>query len=144
MDVLNWFGKTKDIVVVGQGQNDLEDYLAEELKAEGRVMVFDPHPESGSYYRSDHFNFARVGVPSMDLKYGSDLIGQPAGYGAQMASTYRSKNYHRPSDEYNPAAWRLEGALADIGLLYKVGRRLAAERVWPRWKEGSEFKSLRP
>ncbi|MBC7534860.1 MAG: M20/M25/M40 family metallo-hydrolase, partial [Ferruginibacter sp.] len=143
MDVLNWFGKTKDIVVVGQGQNELEDYLTEELARVNRVLVFDPHPESGSYYRSDHFNFAKVGVPSMDLKYGSDVIGKDKDYGASMASAYRDKNYHRPSDEYNPGAWKLDGAIDDIQLLYRIGYRLAFDHKWPAWKQGSEFKSIR-
>ena len=143
MDVLNWFGKTKDIVVVGQGQNELEDYLTEELAKVKRVLVFDPHPESGSYYRSDHFNFAKVGVPSMDLKYGSDVIGMDKDYGAIMAAAFRDKNYHRPSDEYNPAAWKLNGAIDDIQLLYKIGYRLAFDHKWPAWKQGSEFKLIR-
>ncbi len=143
MDVLNWFGKTKDIVVVGQGQNELEDYLKVELEKVNRVMVFDPHPEAGSYYRSDHFNFARVGVPSMDLKYGSDVIGKPKDYGSTMASAYREKNYHRPSDEFNPANWKLDGAIDDIKLLFQVGKRLAFGHEWPAWKNGSEFKSIR-
>lgn len=142
MDVLNWFGKTKDIVVVGQGQNDLEDLLNVELKNLGRVAVFDPHPEAGSYYRSDHFNFARVGVPALDLKYGSDVIGKPAGYGTQMANAYREFNYHRPSDQFKTEL-RFDGAIADIELLFGIGRKLAVSRAWPAWKTGSEFKKVR-
>ncbi len=143
MDVLNWFGKTNDIVVIGQGQNELEDYLKEELDKLNRVIVFDPHPEGGSYYRSDHFNFAKVGVPSMDLKYGSDVIGQAKDYGKMKADEYKQKTYHRPSDEYNPSNWKLDGAINDIQLLFMVGKRLAYDREWPKWKDGSEFKALR-
>ena len=142
MDVLNWFGKTKDIVVVGQGQNELEDYLKDELTKTNRVTSPDPHPESGSYYRSDHFNFAKVGVPSMDLKYGSDVIGKGKEYGAAMASSYTKDNYHRPSDEYNES-WKLDGMIDDIELLFRIGRRLAFDHKWPAWKEGSEFKAIR-
>lgn len=142
MDVLNWFGKTKDIVVVGQGQNQLEDYLHNELTGLGRVAVFDPHPEAGSYYRSDHFNFARVGVPALDLKYGSDVIGKSPGYGTQMADAYRSSQYHRPSDQYSTSL-RFDGAIADIDLLFRIGKKLAFNRDWPAWKPGSEFKEIR-
>lgn len=143
MDVLNFIGKTKDIVVVGEGQNELEDYLKEELTKVKRVITYDPHPESGSYYRSDHFNFAKVGVPSMDLKYGKNVIGKGPEYGASMAAGYTKNNYHRPSDEYDATWWRLDGAIEDIKLLFRIGRRLAFSREWPAWKEGSEFKAIR-
>ncbi len=143
MDVLNFIGKTKDIVVVGEGQNELEDYLKDELTKVNRVITFDPHPESGSYYRSDHFNFAKVGVPSMDLKYGKNVIGQGPEYGASMAAGYTKNNYHRPSDEYDATWWRLDGAIEDIKLLFRIGRRLAFSRDWPAWKVGSEFKAIR-
>ncbi len=142
MDVLNWFGKTKDIVVVGKGQNELENYLEEELFKVNRVMSVDPHPESGSYYRSDHFNFAKVGVPALDLKYGSDVIGQPKSFGAEMAAAYTKNNYHRPSDQFRND-WKLDGAIADIQLLFRIGKRLAFDHTWPQWKEGSEFKAIR-
>ncbi len=143
MDVLNFFGKTKDIIVVGKGQNELEDYLEEEVKKIGRVISFEKHPEAGSYYRSDHFNFAKAGVPALDLKYGSEVIGKEAGYGIKMAEDYTKNNYHRPSDEYDPATWRLDGAIDDIQLLFKIGRRLAFSHEWPSWKNGSEFKAVR-
>lgn len=142
MDVLNWFGRTKDIVIVGQGQNGLEDYLKEELDKLHRVITPDPHPESGSYYRSDHFNFAKVGVPAMDLKYGTDMIEEGKEFGVIMTQTYRDDHYHRPSDEYYKAM-RLDGMLADMKLLFRIGRRLAFDHKWPEWKTGSEFKAER-
>lgn len=142
MDVLNFFGKTKDIVIVGQGQNELEDYLKVETGKLGRIITFDRHPESGSYYRSDHFNFAKVGIPAMDLKYGSEVIGKDKDYGVNMATNYTKNDYHRPSDQYN-SSWKLDGAIDDIQLLFRIGRRLAYGHVWPQWKEGSEFKAIR-
>lgn len=142
MDVLNWFGKTKDIVVVGRGQNELEDYLQEELFKVNRVITFDPHPESGSYYRSDHFNFAKQGVPAMDLKYGSNVIGKDSAYGSGMATAYTKNNYHRPSDEFSKDL-KFDGAIADMQLLFKIGKRLAYSHKWPEWKAGSEFKLIR-
>lgn len=143
MDVLNWFGKTKDVVVVGQGQSDLEDILAQEVKKAGRVITFDAHPQAGSYYRSDHFNFAKVGVPALYMKYGISVIGKDSAYGLQVTESYTKNHYHRPSDDVSLATSNLEGAIDDLQLLYQVGKRLAFGNVWPSWKEGSEFKAIR-
>lgn len=143
MDGLNWFGKTKDIVVVGQGQNDLEDYLKEAAAKNGREVSFELHPEAGSYYRSDHFNFAKAGVPALYTSSGTDIEGKGKEYGKQLKDTYTSKNYHCPSDEYDPQVWKLDGAIADLQLLFQVGKRLVFADAWPEWKEGSEFKAER-
>ncbi len=142
MDILNYYGKTKDIIVVGQGQNELEDYLKEETAKVNREIVFEPHPEAGYYYRSDHFNFAKAGIPSLYIESGEDVIGKDAGYGKALADEYRDKHYHRPSDEYNPK-WVLDGAIADLQLLFEVGKRLAFTDTFPKWKDGSEFKAIR-
>lgn len=143
MDGLNWFGKTKDITVVGQGQSDLEDYLKEEAATVNRSISFETHPEAGYYYRSDHFNFAKVGVPALYINSGTDVIGKEKGFGQQQIDDYTKLNYHRPSDEYNAATWKLDGAIDDLQLLFKVGRRLAFDHQWPGWKTGSEFKAIR-
>ena len=143
MDGLNWFGKTKDIVVVGKGQNDLEDYLIEEATKANREISFELHPEAGSYYRSDHFNFAKVGVPALYTSSGTEIEGKDKEIGKQLKDNYTSKNYHRPSDEYDPQVWKLDGAIADLQLLFKVGKRLSFTDKWPGWKEGSEFKAIR-
>ena len=143
MDGLNWFGKTKDIVVVGKGQNDLEDYLKEEATKTNREIAFELHPEAGSYYRSDHFNFAKVGVPALYTSSGTDIEGKGKEYGKQLKDDYTSKHYHRPSDQYDPKVWKLDGAIADLQLLFQVGKRLAFAEKWPEWKDGSEFKAIR-
>ena len=143
MDVLNSYGETKDIIVIGKGQSDLEDYLREEAAKDQRVVSYEIHPEAGYYYRSDHFNFAKVGIPALYTNSGIEVIGQEAGYGKKKNEEYTEKNYHRPSDEYDAAAWKLDGAIADLQLLFKVGRRMAFGEAWPKWKEGSEFKALR-
>lgn len=143
MDGLNWFGKTKDITVVGQGQSELEDYLQEEAATVNRTISFETHPEAGYYYRSDHFNFAKVGVPALYINSGTDVIGKEKGFGQQQIDDYTKLNYHRPSDEYNAATWKLDGAIADLQLLFKVGHRLAFDHQWPGWKTGSEFKAIR-
>jgi Zn-dependent M28 family amino/carboxypeptidase len=142
MDGLNWYGKTKDIIVVGKGQNELEDYLKEEAEKIGRTVSFEAHPEAGSYYRSDHFNFAKVGVPALYTSSGIEVIGKEAGYGKEKEDEYTEKNYHRPSDQYD-STWVLDGAIDDLKLLFQVGKRLAFTQKWPEWKEGSEFRARR-
>lgn len=142
MDGLNWYGKTKDIIVVGKGQNDLEDYLKEEATKVNREIAFEAHPEAGSYYRSDHFNFAKVGVPALYTSSGIEVIGKEEGYGKKMEDEYTANNYHAPSDQYS-TGWVLDGAIEDLVLLFQVGKRLAFTEKWPAWKEGSEFKAVR-
>ncbi len=143
MDGLNYYGKTHDIIVVGRGQNDLEDLLQEEAVNAGRVIAFEEKPEAGSYYRSDHFNFAKVGIPALYTSSGIQVIGKEEGYGKKVREEYTSRHYHRPSDEYNAGTWVLDGAIEDLKLLFQVGKRLAFTKDWPAWKEGSEFRSLR-
>jgi Zn-dependent M28 family amino/carboxypeptidase len=142
MDGLNWYGKTKDVIVIGQGQSTLEDILQEELEKAGRYISFDSHPEAGYYYRSDHFNFAKVGIPALYISSGVDVIGRGKGFGQKQVDDYTKLNYHRPSDEFN-SSWQLAGAIDDLQLLFRVGRRLAAGGQWPAWKAGSEFKAIR-
>ena len=142
MDILNNKGKTNDIIVVGKGQSVLEDYLKEAADKVGRTVSFEAHPESGFYYRSDHFNFAKVGIPSLYTGAGVDVIGKGKEYGLQKENEYTKDKYHRPSDEYTKD-WNLEGAIEDLKLLFLVGKRLANEDKWPGWKDGSEFKELR-
>ncbi|RYY60222.1 MAG: M20/M25/M40 family metallo-hydrolase [Chitinophagaceae bacterium] len=143
MDGLPWYGKTKDIIVIGRGQNDLEDYLKEAAASEGRVVAFEAKPQAGFYYRSDHFNFAKVGVPAIFTSAGTEVIDGADGAGKAAEEEYNEKHYHRPSDQYNPAAWKLDGALSDLTLFYKIGRKLDAATTFPGWKTGSEFKAIR-
>ena len=143
MDGLNRYTRTNDMVVIGQGQSELEDYLKEEVEKAGGYMSFDTRPEAGSYYRSDHFNFAKAGIPALYIKNGIDVVGKGKIYGKQLQDEYTAKNYHQPSDEYDATSWTLEGAIHDLKLLFRVGRRLAFEKTWPEWKQGSEFKALR-
>ena len=143
MDGLNWYGKTKDLIIVGQGQSELEDYLREEAAKVNRIITPEVHPEAGYYYRSDHFNFAKAGIPALYTGSGVDVIGKENGYGKKMDDAYTEKHYHRPSDEYDAAVWKLDGAIDDLQLLFRVGRRLAYGQTWPQWKAGSEFKAIR-
>lgn len=143
MDGLNRFGKTKDMVVVGQGQSELEDYLKEAIEKEGGYLSFDTHTEAGYYYRSDHFNFAKVGIPALFANNGVDVVGKGKEYGEALENDYTSKNYHQPSDNYDPTTWTGDGAINDLKLLFTIGRRMGFETRFPAWKEGSEFKLIR-
>lgn len=142
MDVVNPFGKTKDVVITGQGQSELEDYYAKEAQLQGRYIAGESHPEAGHYFRSDHFNFAKAGVPALDAAGGIDVVGKGKEFGKKLQDDYTANHYHRPSDEYDPS-WTFEGGLQDIQLLFNVGKRLAFESTWPQWKAGSEFKLIR-
>ncbi len=143
MDGLNINGKTKDVVIVGAGQSDLEDYLKKEAEGQGRYIAPDIHPEAGFYFRSDHFNFAKVGIPALDAGSGIDLVEGGKETGKKLADEYDAKYYHHPSDEFDPVRWKLNGAMEDIQLFFLVGKRLAFETTWPKWKQGSEFKAIR-
>jgi Zn-dependent M28 family amino/carboxypeptidase len=143
MDGLNRFGKTKDMVVVGQGQSELEDYLKEAIEKTGGYLSFDTHTEAGYYYRSDHFNFAKVGIPALFANNGIDVVGKGKEYGETLENEYTSKNYHQPSDNYDATTWTGDGAINDLKLLFTIGRRMGFETSFPKWKEGSEFKLIR-
>ncbi|RXK85986.1 M28 family metallopeptidase [Filimonas effusa] len=143
MDMLSTHDKTKDIVVVGRGQSDLEDLLEEEATRVGRYVAYEPHPEAGYYYRSDHFNFAKVGIPALYTETGIDVFGKGKGYGQKLDEEFREKHYHRPSDEYHADTYMLSGAVDDLQLLFRVGKRLAFEEKMAQWKAGSEFKAIR-
>ncbi|MFY8023956.1 MAG: M28 family metallopeptidase [Sediminibacterium sp.] len=143
MDGLNRYGKTKDMVVVGQGQSELEDYLKEAIEKAGGYLSFDTHTEAGYYYRSDHFNFAKVGIPALFANSGVDVIGKGKEYGEALENEYNRKNYHQPSDNYDAKTWTGDGAINDLKLLFTIGRRMGFETSFPKWKEGSEFKLIR-
>jgi Zn-dependent M28 family amino/carboxypeptidase len=142
MDGLNIWGPTRDVVVVGKGQSTLEDVLEAEVGAQGRVLIADPTPEKGSYYRSDHFEFAKVGVPALYTGRGVEIIGQPPGAGQQRVDDFIARHYHKPSDDIKPD-WDLSGAEQDLRLLLHVGLRVAEADAHPQWKPGSEFKARR-
>jgi Zn-dependent M28 family amino/carboxypeptidase len=143
IDGLNINGKTKDVVIVGAGESDLEDYLKKEAEGQGRYISPEIHPEAGYYFRSDHFNFAKVGIPALDAGGGIDLVEGGKETGKKLADEYDEKYYHHPSDEFDPLRWKLDGTMEDIQLFFLTGKRLAYETSWPKWKEGSEFRAVR-
>jgi Zn-dependent M28 family amino/carboxypeptidase len=145
LDVLQTAGQARDVVLIGAGQNELEDYLARFAALQGRSVTPETHPERGLFYRSDHFALAKQGVPvllMMALGGGSDLIDGGREAGERWLAEYMTNCYHQPCDEWR-ADWDLTGAVQDIALLYEIGRDLALGRKWPGWKAGSEFNDLR-
>ena len=142
IDSVNKWGRTKDITVVGLGASDLDDYLRDAAGEQGRTLRPDAEPEKGFYYRSDHFNFAKQGVPALYTEPGIDFVGKPPGYGKQKRDEYTNRDYHAPSDEVKPD-WDLSGAREDAQLLLAVGYRVAQADKYPEWKPGNEFKAKR-
>ncbi|OWK71578.1 peptidase M28 [Pedobacter sp. AJM] len=143
MDMMGIAGKTKDIVVYGFGQSELEDYAATSAKKQGRVVVPDPVPSSGLYYRSDHFNLAKVGVPSLFTGSGVDNMKNGREWGLKQVADFTKFRYHSPQDNFDAKTWDLSGIVEDVRLVFDLGYRLSNEDVYPKWKAGSEFKAIR-
>lgn len=142
MDGLNTWGRTRSIAVVGLGNSTLDDLVVGFAAAQSRGVTSEPMPEKGTFYRSDHFEFAKVGVPALYLKGGLDYLAHPDGWGKAKADEFTDKDYHKVSDEVKPD-WDLSGGLEDLGVLYQVGWTVANQPRWPEWKSGSEFKARR-
>ena len=142
MDGANQWGRTRDIVVIGAGNSSLERDLAAAAAGQGRVIGLDPEPEKGFYYRSDHFEFAKAGVPALYLDTGIEYLDQPPEFGRRMRDEYTANDYHKPSDEIKPD-WNLTGAAEDARLLFEVGHRVAEAATYPEWEEGTEFRARR-
>jgi Zn-dependent M28 family amino/carboxypeptidase len=142
MDGINQWGRTRDVVVVGYGNSTLDDILAQAAAEQGRVLAPDPESEKGFFYRSDHFEFAKKGVPALYTDSGTEFLDKPAGYGQSKREEYTANDYHKPSDEVKPD-WDLSGAVEDLALMFNVGYRVAQSPTWPEWKPGTEFKAIR-
>ena len=143
IDAPNVYGETSDITLIGYGQSELDDYVKRAAQKQNRNVHSDPTPEKGFYYRSDHFSFAKVGIPSIYLKSGNNHIVHGEDYIANLINDYTQNHYHKPSDEFYKDKWDLQGLVLDSQLLYKVGYELANSRDWPKWSEKSEFKAAR-
>lgn len=142
IDGVNQWGRTRDITVIGMGASDLDDYLREAAAEQQRTLRPDPEPEKGFYYRSDHFNFAKQGVPALYTDTGVDYIGKDPDFAERKRAEYTENDYHAPSDEIKPD-WDLSGAAEDGKLLLAVGYRIANADKFPEWKPGNEFKAKR-
>jgi len=142
MDGINQWGRTSDFTVIGLGNSTLDDALTRVLTADGRTVRPDAEPGKGFYYRSDHFEFAKQGVPALDTDAGIDFIGKPNGYGMRKRDEYTSKDYHKPSDEVKKD-WDLSGGVQDVRTLFRVGYVVAQTDSMPQWRAGNEFKAKR-
>jgi len=144
LDVMQTAGPAHDMEVVGVGASTLDAVAESVLAAEGRIMVPESDPEKGHFYRSDQFEFAKVGVPSFypNMDSGIQIIGQPEGYGLMRRVEYVEKDYHKVTDQIKPW-WDLRGAAIDADVLFQMARRVADAPGWPAWKDGSEFKARR-
>jgi Zn-dependent M28 family amino/carboxypeptidase len=142
MDAFLVAGPSKDVTVVGLGKSELDAYLSAALQADGRYITPDPSSEAGYYYRSDHFAFAKLGVPMLYVDGGEDLVNGGRAAGEKLASEYRANRYHGPKDEYDPS-WNWSGVMQDLQLFYRVGRSLAQSNSWPNWMPGDEFRATR-
>ena len=138
IDALGAGGLTHDISVVGHGQSDLDEYAEEAIKAQNRVIAPEANPSAGYFFRSDHFNFAKVGVPALYAGSGTDFVDK------SEAATERRKffegTYHTQKDEFSAEHWNLDGIIQDLKFFTVIGYKLSMEATFPKWKEGSEFK----
>ncbi|MCI0451488.1 MAG: M28 family peptidase [Candidatus Latescibacteria bacterium] len=142
VDGLNIWGRTEDMIVVGFGQSDLEQTLADAILPMNRRIAPDSEPEKGYYYRSDHFPFAKKGVPALYADSGVEYRDRPAGWGLERRKEYVARRYHKPQDQYD-ATWDLSGAAEDMEALFRVGLTLSNSEATPQWSEKSEFRRVR-
>jgi len=142
IDGMQRAGPSRDIEVVGYGNSTMDDVAAGVLAEQHRVLVPETDTEKGHFYRSDHFEFAKVGVPSFYTNSGLDIIGKPADYGRMRRDEYVASDYHKVTDEIKPW-WDLRGAAQDADMLFRMGLRIAQGDIWPEWKPGCEFKARR-
>jgi Zn-dependent M28 family amino/carboxypeptidase len=142
MDILNVRCETKDVIITGFGQSDLDDYAREAAATQGRVVKPDPVPESGFFYRSDHFPFAKQGVPGIWSWGGTDCVGKAPEWGRQARDAYDRDDYHHPSDVVRQD-WNVPGLAQDATYFWTLGYKVAQASAYPQWKPGSEFKATR-
>ena len=142
LDAMHLPGPTRDMVVIGLGNSELEDILKPIAEKQGRVLRAESGLEKGFFYRSDHFSFAKAGVPALYAKSGVEHVEKGTEFGEAWGAQYITDRYHKPADEFDPN-WQLGGVVQDLNALYQVGRELAAGNQWPNWYPGNEFRALR-
>jgi len=142
MDVVTVLGRVRDLNVLGEDKSTLGPMLAHFIKADGLRISPDAHPEAGHFYRSDHFSFAKAGIPAISIGAGTDYVGRPKGWGVKQEDDYTAHRYHQPADEYQPD-WDLRGAAEIAGIVARFGAALANSPVVPAWNKDAEFRSAR-
>ncbi|WP_217604351.1 M28 family metallopeptidase [Chitinophaga sp. GbtcB8] len=142
MDVLNTYGRTKDLTIVGLGQSELDDYAERAAAKQGRTISPDENPSAGHFFRSDHFNFAKVGIPALYAGSGTQSLEHDTAWAKTKIEEYGRDRYHSPFDQVD-STWEYSGMVEDAQLLFDVGHTLSNETTFPAWKQGSEFKAAR-
>jgi len=142
MDIVPLNGRVRDLNVTGDNKSSLGPALAQLVKSEGIRISPDAHPEQGHFYRSDHFSFAKAGIPSVSIGGGTDYIGRPAGWGLAQSEDYTAHRYHQPADEYRPD-FDLSGATQLAEIVFRFGQSLGNARTVPTWNQDAEFKAAR-
>ena len=142
IDAMGVYGKSHDLVVIGKGNSELEDILKSVTDKQGRTLEEESTPQSGFYFRSDHFNFAKAGVPALYTESGEDLVDGGRAAGEAAGKDYNANRYHKPADQFSDT-WKLDGVIEDLEALYGVGRVLVDGGQWPNWYEGNAFRAAR-
>jgi Zn-dependent M28 family amino/carboxypeptidase len=142
-DLMLPLGRMRDVMITGYGQTTLDDLVKEAAKRQDRYVVPDPNPESGMYYRADHFAFAKGGVPALFARGNVEHREHGREWTAQKEKDWLANNYHKPADKYDAETWNMEGIVEDAKLAFYIAWKLAGSNEWPQWKEGSEFKAIR-
>ena len=143
LDAMSVAGRTRDLTVVGMGNSELEDILKPIAEHQGRKLVEESNPAGGYYFRSDHFNFAKAGVPALYPDGGTDLLDGGTVAGEAAGKMYNENHYHKPSDQYDAATWKLDGTMQDLAAVYEVGLALAFDDKWPNWYGDNPFRAAR-
>lgn len=139
LDAMSVIGPTRDLVVIGLGNSELDDLARRFAEAQGRVLVEESAPQNGYFFRSDHFNFAKAGVPALYAKGGVDHVEKGSEYGLAWQADYVANRYHKVGDNFDPA-WDLRGVVQDLQLLFAVGHTLATSEAWPNYVEDNAFR----
>ena len=142
IDAMGTAGATDDIIVVGYGNSQMDEYLKVQADLQGRVLVQEPTPEKGFFYRSDHFNLAKKGVPMLYAEGGIQVRGKPEGYGKAEAERYGAERYHKAGDEVH-AEWDNGGIMQDLNAHFRIGVAISDSADWPKWTDGNEFQAIR-
>ncbi len=141
-DIANRWGRTRDITQIGMGKSTVDAVVARVAAWQGRTVTPDPFPDRGSFYRSDQFSFAKVGIPALYVKSGVDFVGRPEGWGRDQIESYEAHDYHQPSDELRPA-WNFDGMAEDAQLGFLAALEIANADRAPTWVAGDEFEAVR-
>jgi Zn-dependent M28 family amino/carboxypeptidase len=142
IDGMNIWGRTKDLTMIGLGKSSLDDYVLALAAMQGRKVVADQAPDRGFFYRSDQFNFAKLGVPAAYFDAGTEIVGKAPGFGKEQQERFEATDYHQPTDELRPD-WDFSGAIEDAQLCFYLGLRVANAPRMPAWKPGDEFEAAR-